>query len=289
MLGEGRHVVLSADLGPAQRYRSFLAVSRGAVRVVVGTRAAAFAPVRDLGLVAMWDDGDDLYAEPRAPYPHTREVLLTRAQEESTAVLLGGFARTVEAEYLLRTGWAEPLQADRAGLRAAAPQVTITGATDRELERDPHARTARLPRTAYDAIREGLTQGPVLLQTPAAGLRHRARLRHLPHPRPLPGVQRAAAADRRPRAAELPVVRPRRAGLVLRGVRWPRAAGPGRWGSSAPPRSSAARSRRCRCAPPAATGCWPPSTRGRRWWWPRREPSRSRRTATPAWCCSTPG
>ena len=169
VLGEGRHVVLSADLGPAQRYRSFLAVSRGAVRVVVGTRAAAFAPVRDLGLVAMWDDGDDLYAEPRAPYPHTREVLLTRAQEESTAVLLGGFARTVEAEYLLRTGWAEPLQADRAALRAAAPQVSITGATDRELERDPHARTARLPRTAYDAVREGLTQGPVLLQTPRQG------------------------------------------------------------------------------------------------------------------------
>ena len=169
VLGEGRHVVLSADLGPAQRYRSFLAVSRGAVRVVVGTRAAAFAPVRDLGLVAMWDDGDDLYAEPRAPYPHIREVLLTRAQEESAAVLLGGFARTVETEYLLRTGWAEPLQADRTGLRAAAPQVTITGATDRELERDPHARTARLPRTAYDAVRDGLAQGPVLLQTPRQG------------------------------------------------------------------------------------------------------------------------
>ncbi len=83
VLGAGRHVVLTADSGPAQRYRSFLAVSRGAVRIVVGTRAAAFAPVHDLGLVALWDDGDDLYAEPRAPYPHTREVLLTRAHEES--------------------------------------------------------------------------------------------------------------------------------------------------------------------------------------------------------------
>jgi primosomal protein N' (replication factor Y) len=169
VLGAGRHVVLTADSGPAQRYRSFLAVSRGAVRIVVGTRAAAFAPVRDLGLVALWDDGDDLYAEPRAPYPHTREVLLTRAHEESTGVLLGGFARTVEAEYLVRTGWAETLQPERAALRAAAPQVAITGATDKELERDPHARTARLPRTAYDAIRDGLTRGPVLLQTPRQG------------------------------------------------------------------------------------------------------------------------
>src|ERR671920_832729 len=101
LLGAGQHVVLPADLGPAARYRAFLAVSRGAVKVVVGTRAAAFAPVHDLGLVALWDDGDDLYAEPRAPYPHTREVLLLRAHEESCAALVGGFARTVEAEYLL--------------------------------------------------------------------------------------------------------------------------------------------------------------------------------------------
>jgi primosomal protein N' (replication factor Y) len=169
VLGKGRHVVLTAEAGPAARYRAFLAVSRGAVQVVVGTRAAAFAPVRDLGLVAVWDDGDDLYAEPRAPYPHTREVLLIRAHEEQAAALVGGYARTVEGEYLLRTGWAHDLTPDRAALRAASPRLDITGASDRELERDPHARTARLPRIAYDAIRAGLASGPVLLQTPRQG------------------------------------------------------------------------------------------------------------------------
>ena len=45
LLGSGRHVVLTADLGPAARYRAFLAVRRGQVPIVVGTRAAAFAPV----------------------------------------------------------------------------------------------------------------------------------------------------------------------------------------------------------------------------------------------------
>ena len=169
MLGEGRHVTLTADAGPAARYRAFLAVSRGAVKVVLGTRAAAFAPVHDLGLVAVWDDGDDLYAEPRAPYPHTREVLLTRAGEQDCAALVGGFARTVEAEYLLRTGWAVEIAADRATLRDAGPRVSVTGATDRELARDPLTRSARLPHTAYDAVREGLEQGPVLLQTPRHG------------------------------------------------------------------------------------------------------------------------
>ena len=32
-----------------------------------------------IGLVVLWDDGDDLHAEPRAPYPHAREVLALRA------------------------------------------------------------------------------------------------------------------------------------------------------------------------------------------------------------------
>ena len=168
-LGTGRHVVLTADAGPGARYRAFLAVSRGSVKVVVGTRAAAFAPVHDLGLVAVWDDGDDLHAEQRAPYPHTREVLLIRAHEEGTAALLGGFARTVEADYLLRAGWAHEIAPDRTTLRAHTPRVGVTGASDRELERDPHTRHARLPREAYDAIRDGLEQGPVLLQSPRHG------------------------------------------------------------------------------------------------------------------------
>src|SRR4051812_42027264 len=126
-LGSGHHVLLTAGAGPARRYREYLAVSRGTRRIVVGTRAAAFAPVHDLGLVAIWDDGDDLHAEPRAPYPHAREVLLTRAQVEHAAALVGGFARSVEAEQLLATGWAHELVAPREALRAAVT-VSVAGA-----------------------------------------------------------------------------------------------------------------------------------------------------------------
>ena len=79
VLGKGRHVRLTADQGPQARYTAWLKVLRGHVKVVIGTRAAAFAPVHDLGLVAWWDDGDDLLAEPRAPYHHVGVVLGLRA------------------------------------------------------------------------------------------------------------------------------------------------------------------------------------------------------------------
>jgi primosomal protein N' (replication factor Y) len=167
-LGEGCHVVLAADTGPAKRYRAFLAISRGAVRIVIGTRAAMFAPVQDLGLVAIWDDGDDLHDEPRAPYPHAREVLLMRAQETGCAAVLAAHARSVEAEYLLRTGWAAEVVATRDVVRRRI-SVHLTGDTDQDLERDPGARSARVPTEAYSLLRDAVQTGPVLVQTPRVG------------------------------------------------------------------------------------------------------------------------
>ncbi|WP_327026737.1 primosomal protein N' [Micromonospora sp. NBC_01739] len=168
-LGPDRHVCLSAALGPARRYRAFLTARHHDAPVVIGTRAAMFAPVSRLGLVAIWDDGDDLHAEPRAPYPHAREVLLTRAHLDGAAALVGGYARTAEAQLLVETGWAREVVPTREVLRARAPAVAPTG-DDPQLARDPGAATARLPSLAWTAAREALrAESPVLVQVPRRG------------------------------------------------------------------------------------------------------------------------
>ncbi|GID92895.1 hypothetical protein Adi01nite_23070 [Amorphoplanes digitatis] len=169
VLGAGRHVALNAAAGPAERYRRFLAAVRHRVPVVVGTRAAMFAPVADIGLVVIWDDGDDLHAEPRAPYPHARDVLLTRAQLAGCAALVAGFARTGEAQLLLETGWAKEIAASRQTLRSRSPAIAPTG-DDPQLARDPGAVTARLPSLCWQAARGALQAGaPVLVQVPRRG------------------------------------------------------------------------------------------------------------------------
>ena len=166
--GPGQHVAISAELGPAERYRRWLAVRRGVVRAVVGTRAAMFAPVADLGLAVVWDDGDDLHDEPHAPYPHVREVLGLRATTEGAGLLVGGFARTAEAQALVEAGAAHPVEATRAVVRATAPQVRAAG-DERDLARDPAARSARLPSLAWETARTALELGPVLVQVPRRG------------------------------------------------------------------------------------------------------------------------
>ncbi|MET9291867.1 primosomal protein N' [Streptomyces sp. NPDC003077] len=167
LIGEGRHVLLTADVGPEERYRRWLAVNRGSVRAVVGTRAAMFAPVRDPGLVAIWDDGDSSHSDPHAPQPHAREVLLQRAVTERAGFLLGGLGCTVEAAQLVETGWARPLVADRERVRAAAPLIRTV--SDADEARDAAARAARLPTLAWQVVRDGLTRGPVLVQVPRRG------------------------------------------------------------------------------------------------------------------------
>jgi primosomal protein N' (replication factor Y) (superfamily II helicase) len=167
-LGLGRHVVLSASLGPAERYRRWVAVARGEVTVVAGTRSAMFAPVADLGLVVLWDEGNDLHAEPRSPYPHAREVLARRAYLAHSGALIGGFARTAEAALLVSSGWARPLAADRTVVRYCAPAVQPAGG-ETELARDEAARSARLPSIALRTARAALADGPVLVQVPRRG------------------------------------------------------------------------------------------------------------------------
>jgi primosomal protein N' (replication factor Y) len=163
------HVTLSADLGPEARYRRWLAVRRGAVKAVVGVRSAVFAPVSDLGVVIVWDDGDDLHGEPRAPYPHARDVAVLRSSMEGCALVVGGFAQTAEAALLLESGWAQRIAAPRDVLRGAAARVVVVG-DDFEAERDPAARSARLPALAFRAAREALASGrPVLVQVPRRG------------------------------------------------------------------------------------------------------------------------
>ncbi|HEY8479909.1 MAG TPA: primosomal protein N', partial [Spirillospora sp.] len=167
-LGEGAHVALTAEPGPAERYRRWLAVLRGSARAVVGTRAAMFAPVADLGLVVLWDDGDDVHAEPHAPYPHARDVLALRAHRTGAAALIGGYTRTTDATRLVESGWAHALAADRPRVRAAMPRVRYAG-EDAQLARDAAARTARLPNLAFEAARRALEDGPVLVQVPRRG------------------------------------------------------------------------------------------------------------------------
>lgn len=197
VLGADRHVRLTADQGPQARYTAWLKALRGHVRVVVGTRAAAYAPVPDLGLVAWWDDGDDLHQEPRSPYPHVRQVLTARADLAGAALLVGGLTMSTDTAALVGAGRLPVIGGTPP--RREAPRVVVAGEGIDE-ERDGPGARAHIPSSAWRAAREALQHGPVLLQVPRRGYlpamscascRAPARCQHCHGPLALPGPDRA--------------------------------------------------------------------------------------------------
>lgn len=167
-VGARQVTTLSASLGPQARYRRFLSILNGQSRIVIGTRSAAFAPVNNLRLCVVMFDQDENLSDPRAPYVHAREVLTTRSHHTGSALLIGGYSRSAEAQLLVETGWAHSVVADRERVRTSMPR--ITGIDERALERDPHARNARIPHLAFESMRRALERGePVLVQTPRKG------------------------------------------------------------------------------------------------------------------------
>jgi primosomal protein N' (replication factor Y) len=72
--------------------------------VVVGSRAAAWAPVLDLAAVVVLDEHDEVYQEERAPTWHARDVVVERAARAGAPCVLVSPAPTLEALDLVRPG-----------------------------------------------------------------------------------------------------------------------------------------------------------------------------------------
>jgi primosomal protein N' (replication factor Y) len=159
--------IFGSDQKPSERYANFLNVLRGDIRIAVGTRSVVFAPVQQLGLVVIVEDGDDSHAEQQNPAWHAREILALRAISQNCSFLVMSTSRSVEVQQMLQKDWLVDLVCDRNYLRSASPKVYAT--SDSDLAKDPVARNARLPQLVFSTIRTSLVNGPVLVQVPRRG------------------------------------------------------------------------------------------------------------------------
>lgn len=155
-------------LKPMPRYEQFLRALEPIPQVIVGTRSAVWAPAHRLGLIAMWDDGDESYREPLTPYPHTREVALMRAAMQQCSVILAAHTPSLETRRLVASGWLTEVAAPGPAAARVIPAAATIGD-------DEAARLARIPEFAWRTANRALQEGPVLVQVGRAGYRPRLR------------------------------------------------------------------------------------------------------------------
>ncbi|MCU1445114.1 primosomal protein N' [Cryobacterium sp.] len=144
------------------RYRGFLTLLEGRPRIILGNRSAVYAPAHDLGLIAIWDDGDPLYGEQLSPYVHARDAALIRREAADCALVFLGHSRSVEIERLVEIGWLRAVHPSR----DVHPRVIPTTF---QAEPDAQARAARIPSAAWLVAKEAVRTGPVLVQVASPG------------------------------------------------------------------------------------------------------------------------
>ncbi len=93
----GDVALLHSGLTPDERAEQWHRIRRGEARVVVGTRSAVFAPMRDLGLVIVDEEHDGSYKQEETPRYHGRDVAVMRAKLEGAVVVLGSATPSLES------------------------------------------------------------------------------------------------------------------------------------------------------------------------------------------------
>ena len=96
--------VLHSALGTGERYDEWKRIRSGEVRVVVGTRSAVFAPLRELGLIVIDEEQEHTYKSENSPRYHAREVAKYRVSKEWALLLLSSATPSVESMYAARNG-----------------------------------------------------------------------------------------------------------------------------------------------------------------------------------------
>jgi len=127
---------------------------------VIGTRAAAWAPVPDLAAVVVLDEHDEVHQEERSPTWHARDVAVERARRSGVPCVLTSPMPTLET---LRS--ARLVRPDRATERAGWPAVIVADRTE-----EPPGRNALFSPQLVDVIRSGARVLCVLNQKGRAAL-----------------------------------------------------------------------------------------------------------------------
>ncbi|MCC8182587.1 MAG: primosomal protein N', partial [Clostridiales bacterium] len=99
-----RVAVLHSSLSAGERYDEWKRAKRGEASVVIGTRSAIFAPLKNIGLIILDEEQEASYKSENLPRYHAAEVAKFRCTQQNALLLLGSATPSVESMYLAQTG-----------------------------------------------------------------------------------------------------------------------------------------------------------------------------------------
>ncbi len=151
----GRVAIIHSALSLGERYDEWRRIRAGKVDVVVGPRAALFAPISDLGIIILDEEHESAYKQEEIrPTYHAREVALVLGQMLRIPVVLGSATPSVESFYRAEQGHYQLVELP-ARINASLPPVEII-----DLREELHAgNTSIISRRLQEELERVLSLG----------------------------------------------------------------------------------------------------------------------------------
>ncbi len=125
-----RVAIIHSGMSKGERHDSWQAIKEGRQTIVLGTRSALFAPIKNLGLLVIDEEQDDSYKSDITPKYHARDVARFMCAKSGALLLLSSATPDVESYYHAKTGRYTLVQLKRRYGEAILPDVIISDVSD---------------------------------------------------------------------------------------------------------------------------------------------------------------
>ena len=147
--------LIHSGLSLRQRRDTDTLIRRGEIRIVIGTRSAVFAPLPNIGLLILDEEGEHSYKSEQSPRYHAAEVARERCRRHNAALVLASATPSLESRYLAERGVYTLLRMPERYNQAPLPEVTVVDMNEERLNGNGSAFSAALT----NALQENLECG----------------------------------------------------------------------------------------------------------------------------------
>ena len=117
--------VIHSGLSAGERGEAYLKIKRGESDVVLGTRSAIFAPVKNLGLIVIDEEQEHTYKSDMSPKYHARDIARKRCASENALMLLSSATPSLESWKKATEGKYTLIKLTERYGKAVLPSVTV--------------------------------------------------------------------------------------------------------------------------------------------------------------------
>ena len=89
--------ILHSGLSAKEKYEEYLKILNGEISIVIGTRSAVFAPLKNVGVIIIDEEHSDTYKQDSTPRYHARDIAIKRSEYHNCPLILGSATPSLES------------------------------------------------------------------------------------------------------------------------------------------------------------------------------------------------